>query len=113
LARFGIGLLGEKPMTVAVVAKKSPYGLHYLAGATPYPRWSMVEQQATRYPDVHSATRAALTISSRHRAFALPTAGHSASADAATTAEGNLRRAPQRPVNIGARFSRKLRTPSR
>ena len=49
-------------MTVAIVARKSPRGLQYLAEVAPATRWSTVEQLATRFADVRSATRAALTL---------------------------------------------------
>jgi class 3 adenylate cyclase len=65
----------ETPMTVAIVARKSPRGLQYLAEVAPATRWSTVEQLATRFADVRSATRAALTLAPSNRAFALPTAG--------------------------------------
>jgi hypothetical protein len=60
-------------MTVAVVARKGPRGLQYLAELAPVVRWSRAEQLATRFPDVRSATRAALTLAAPERAFALPT----------------------------------------
>jgi len=63
-------------MTVAVVARKSPRGLQYLTEVAPAIRWSQVGELAARFPDVRSATRAALSLAAGNRAFALPTAGH-------------------------------------
>ncbi len=63
-------------MTMAVVAKAGPNGLQYLADhLDPLVGWTAAERQARRFVDLHEATRAALTLSARHRAFALPEAG--------------------------------------
>ena len=62
-------------MTVAVVARKSTLGLQYLTEVAPVVRWSKAEQRATRFPDVRSATKAALTLAGLYRAFAVPTGG--------------------------------------
>jgi hypothetical protein len=56
-------------MTVAIVARTSPWGLQYVAEVAPI-RWSGVEQLATRFPDVRSATRGAVSLTVWSRAFA-------------------------------------------
>ena len=61
-------------MTIAVVARKGPRGLQFLTEIAPHIGWSNVERNATRFADVRTATRAAMTLSARHRAFALPQA---------------------------------------
>jgi hypothetical protein len=60
-------------MTTAVVAKAGPRGLQFLTQLAPTVGWSATERQATRFADVRSATRTALRLTARHRAFALPT----------------------------------------
>jgi hypothetical protein len=70
---MGSGVL-ERAMTIAVVARESARGLQYLIEGAPSIRWSGVEALAARFPDVRSATRAALTLAASSRAFALPTA---------------------------------------
>ena len=62
-------------MTVAVVARKNPRGLQYLTELAPVAKWSRARQLAARFPDVRSATRAAMTLAAPDRAFALPTGG--------------------------------------
>jgi hypothetical protein len=37
--------------------------------------WSKAASLAARFPDVRAATKTALGLASRHRAFAMPTAG--------------------------------------
>ena len=68
-------VIPENAMTLAVVAKKSPHGLQFLTSPAPAIAWSRAAHLATRFPDVRSATRAALTLKAHECAFALPTAG--------------------------------------
>ena len=63
-------------MTTAIVAKAGPKGgLQFLTQVKPTISWSGIERQAARFADVRSATRTALRLASRHRAFALPETG--------------------------------------
>jgi hypothetical protein len=59
---------------IAVVARAGTSGLQYLTGAGSSVEWSAVARKAARYPDVRAATRAAMSLSSAYRAFALPKA---------------------------------------
>jgi len=71
-----LGLVAaENAMTLAVIAKRSPRGLQFLTRPAPSVAWSSAAHLARRFPDVRSATRAALTLKPRECAFALPTAG--------------------------------------
>ncbi len=59
-------------MTIAVVARNGPGGLLYLGGTKAEAKWLPSTYFASHYPDVRSATRAALKLPSKYRAFALP-----------------------------------------
>ncbi|QUD87611.1 hypothetical protein [Phenylobacterium montanum] len=57
---------------VAVVARRRYQGFEYLARDGQGNNWSTVERDARLYPSVHEATRAALRLPGKVRAFALP-----------------------------------------
>jgi hypothetical protein len=59
----------------AVVARSSSDGLQYLAVATGKPEWVSSTFVASRFQNVRTATRAALRLPARLRAFALPQFG--------------------------------------
>ena len=55
----------------AVVARTKLDGLEYLADSA-LDAWTSVAQQATRFDTLREATRAAMRLPNRFRAFALP-----------------------------------------
>lgn len=57
---------------VAVVARKRHDGFEFLAHVGADLTWSLLESDADRFPTLHEATRAALRLPSKVRAFALP-----------------------------------------
>jgi hypothetical protein len=57
-----------------VVARTKPDGLEYLAQAAPV-AWTEASDLAQHFQTVRDATRAALRLPSRFRAFALPVHG--------------------------------------
>jgi hypothetical protein len=57
-----------------LVARTKPDGLEYLLRAAPV-AWTDVSDLAQHYTTVRDATRAALRLPSRFRAFALPVHG--------------------------------------
>ena len=54
-----------------VVARTNADGLEYLAEQTPL-AWTKAERMATKFLSVREATRAAMRLPSRFRAYALP-----------------------------------------
>jgi hypothetical protein len=70
--QIGTPAQGEKPMaTSVVVARSKSDGLEYLAeGARVV--WTDASQGAAKFQSVREATRAAMRLPSRMRAFALP-----------------------------------------
>ena len=57
----------------AVVARTRLNGLEYLVQTTGTTEWAVNAQLAARFETVREATRAAMRLPSRLRAFALPT----------------------------------------
>ena len=55
-----------------VVARTKPDGLEYLAQDDARVTWTEASQMAARFQNVREATRAALRLPGRFRAFALP-----------------------------------------
>jgi hypothetical protein len=58
--------------SVAVVARTRLEGLEYLVKTTGAAEWVVNEQVAAKFETVREATRAAMRLPSRLRAFALP-----------------------------------------
>ena len=58
--------------SVAVVARTRLEGLEYLVKTTGAAEWAVNEQVAAKFETVREATRAAMRLPSRLRAFALP-----------------------------------------
>ena len=58
-----------------VVARTKPDGLEYLADSTARVTWTEASDLAVRFQTVRDATRAALRLPGRFRAFALPVHG--------------------------------------
>jgi hypothetical protein len=56
----------------AVVARTSPQGMEYLVRETGRAEWAVSAQAAARFQNLREATRAALRLPGRLRAFALP-----------------------------------------
>jgi len=56
----------------AIVARTAAGGIEYLLSQQPGPRWSPRLQIATRYASIREATRVALRLPGRFRAYALP-----------------------------------------
>jgi len=54
-----------------VVARTKPDGMEYLAQG-PRADWTSASERAQQFPNVREATRAAMRLPSRLRAFALP-----------------------------------------
>jgi hypothetical protein len=59
----------------AIVARVRPNGLEYLVRRHEGFDWALAEEQADRFLTVREATRAALRLPSRFRAFAMPVEG--------------------------------------
>ena len=60
-------------MTVtAIVARKSYDGLEYLARSGGALGWAAAERDADRFATIHEATKVAMRLPSKLRAFALP-----------------------------------------
>jgi hypothetical protein len=59
-------------MKAVLVARAAAGGLEYLVNRPDGLSWDAGEQSAVRYPNVREATRAAMRLPSRLRAFALP-----------------------------------------
>jgi hypothetical protein len=56
----------------ALVARSGETGLQYLAGPSGNSKWVTSTFYANHFQDIRSATRAALKLPARLRAFALP-----------------------------------------
>ena len=59
----------------AIVARVRPNGLEYLVHRHEGVDWALAEDQADRFQTLREATRAALRLPSRFRAFAMPAEG--------------------------------------
>jgi hypothetical protein len=60
--------------SAAVVARTKLHGLEYLTDS-PLDAWSEASHLAVRFSTIREATRAAMRLPSRFRAFALPAPG--------------------------------------
>ena len=58
--------------SVAIVARTSVGGLEYMVSKQRGLEWAGAEREADRFESVREATRAAMRLPSRLRAFALP-----------------------------------------
>jgi hypothetical protein len=58
--------------SMAIVARQSLSGMQYLAHVGEGLVWAAVEHDADRFRNIHEATRAAMRLPSKLRAFALP-----------------------------------------
>jgi hypothetical protein len=58
--------------SAAVVARSKPDGLEYLVSRGGQFDWAGAERDANVFCDIREATRAALALPSKFRAFALP-----------------------------------------
>ncbi len=56
----------------AIVARKRYDGLEYLAHSGGALNWAANEREADRFPTIHEATKVAMRLPSKLRAFALP-----------------------------------------
>lgn len=68
----GANETGNEMSAPAIVARTAAGGIEYLLSQHPAPRWSRTLQIATRYASVRDATRVALRLPGRFRAYALP-----------------------------------------